>query len=440
MEDHPIAEDFERFLQASPRPSNAHCNAQIVRHLLKDCGICRETLGGLRGGRALLSRLLEVPLPQTEPGDSGPSKLYNYDWAFARTERTVAASLAHGGPARGLPERLAELYGLPEGEQIRRVSLGGRFADPDLVETLIERSHAARYQSPKKMLHLSRLARLAAEACTIQTAGGPERLADLQALAWGAYGNAQRVCGNVPEAEEALARAFKKHEEGSSSLRLKGLLLGQISSLRNLQSRFDEAIQLAEEAENISRELGETQILARMMVQRANVLTYAGQTEHAAEILRQAIPKIDQEEDPQLFLAARHNLARCYIDLDQPEEALALFFESKPLYRQCKDPLILLRAAWQEGQLLREIGHLESAESVLRRTREGFTEQGLVYETAMVSLELADVYAKGGRVEDVRRTIMEAMPLFRSLRVDREVLASLLRLRQAAGLESPGDE
>ena len=177
-----------------------------------------------------------------------------------------------------------------------------------------------------------------------------------------------------------------------------------------------------------------------MMVQRANVLTYAGQTEHAAEILRQAIPKIDQEEDPQLFLAARHNLTRCYIDLDQPEEALAFFFESKPLYRQCKDPLILLRAAWQEGQLLREIGHLESAESVLLRTRESFTQQGLVYETAMISLDLADVYAKGGRTEDVRRTILQAMPLFRSLRVDREVLASLLRLQEAAGLEPAGEQ
>ena len=216
MEDHPTAEDFERFLQASPRPSNAQCKSLVVRHLLKECGVCRETLDELRGGRALLSRLLEVPLPQTEPGDSGPSRVYNYDWAFARTERAVAASLAHGGPARGLPERLAELYRLPEGEQLRRVSLGGRFSDPDLVEVLIERSHAARYQSPKKMLHLSRLALLAGEACTIQASGGPEQLADLQAQAWGAYGNAQRVCGNVSEAEEALATAFKRYEAAAT--------------------------------------------------------------------------------------------------------------------------------------------------------------------------------------------------------------------------------
>lgn len=370
-----------------------------------------------------------------EAGNAGPSRSYNYDWAFARTERTIAASLAQGGPARGLPERLAELFRLPEGEQIRRVSLDGRFADPELVETLIERSYAARYQSPRKMLHLGRLARLAAEACTIQRAGSPARLADLQAQAWGAYGNAQRVCGNVPEAEEALSSAFEKHEAGSNSPRLQGFLLAQASSLRTLQSRFGEAAQLAEEAGIIFRELGEDQVLARMRVQKAIALLYSGDTEHAAEILREAIPLIDQEEDPRLFLAAHHNLARCYIDLDRPDEALAVFFASKPLYQQCKDPLILLRATWQEGQLLREIGHLENAEAALLRARQGLIEEGLAYETAMVSLDLADVYAKLGRTEDLRRTIEEAMPIFRSLRVGREVLASLLRLRQAAGLE-----
>jgi tetratricopeptide (TPR) repeat protein len=440
LENHPTAEDFECFLQASSRPSNAHYNALVIRHLLRDCQICRETLGRLRGGQALLARLLEAPLPQMEPSDSEAVRSYNYDWAFARTERVVAASLAQGGPSQGLPERLAELYRLPEGEQLRRVSLGVRFADPDLVETLIGRCHAARYQSPKKMLHLGRLAHLAAEACTIQTVGCPERLADLQAQAWGFYGNAQRVCGNVPEAEEALAIAFRKLAEGSNSPRLKGVLMTQASALRILQSRFGEAIQLAEEAGIIFRDLGETQILARMMVQKAIALLYSGETERAAEILRQAMPLIDQEEDPRLFLATHHNLARCYIDLDRPDEALALFVESKPLYQQCKDPLILLRATWQEGLLLREIGHLENAESALLRARKGFTEQGLAYETAMISLDLADVYAKGNRMEDLRRTIYEAMPIFRSLRVDREVLASLLRLQQAAGLEPTGEE
>ncbi len=437
MEDHPTVEDFERFLQSSPRPSNAGSNARVVCHLLKDCGVCRQTLDGLRGGRALLSRLLEIPLPQMEAGAPGPSRSYNYDWAFARTERAVAASLAHGGPARGLPERLAELARLSDGEQLGRVRSGGRFADPELIRCLIDRSHAARFQSSKKTLHLATLARLAVEACTVEAAGGATQLADLQADAWRAFGNAQRICGDRIEAEAAFRVALQKHGEGTGSPWILAHMLAQLSSLRAFHNDFEEAVRLTEEAGRLYRELENDHLLAGTMVQKAIFLLYSGETELAINLFQDAIPLIDREEEPQIFLAAHHNLARCYIDLDRPDEALALFFESKPLYQQCKDPLILLRATWQEGQLLREIGHLESAESALLRARKGFTEQGLAYETAMVSLDLAEVYAKGDRKEDLRRTIEEAMPIFRSLRVEREVLASLLRLRQAAGLEEP---
>ena len=438
MEDHPTSEDFERFLQYSPRPSHRERNAQIVRHLLLDCEVCHQTLRELQAESALLARLLETPLPRTEGGGTVPSKSYNYDWAFARTERVVAASLAHGGPARGLLEPLTELSRLPEGEQIRKVSQGGRFTDPDFIETLVERSHAARYQSPKKTLHLANLARLAVEVCTEEEAGGAARMADLRAQAWRAYGNAQRICGNPLEAERAFRNSRQWYEKGTGSPWILAHLLSQMSSLRSLQEHYREAIRLAEESGQIYRELKNDHLLAGTMVQKAVYLLYSSHTEAAIEILLEAIPLIDREEEPQVFLAAYHNLARCYIGLDRPDEALATFVEAKPLYQQCRDPLILLRATWQEGQLLREIGHLQSAETALLRARKGFIEQGLGFEAAMVGLDLADIYAKLGRTADLRRILEEGIPIFRSLRVQQETLASLLRLRQAAGLEGDG--
>jgi tetratricopeptide (TPR) repeat protein len=436
VDDHPTTEDFERFLQCSPRPSNPGNNASVVRHLLKDCTVCTRTLRELRESRAVLSRLLEVPLLSPVSEGFQPARTYNYEWAFARMERARASFLAPG-PAHGLPERLAELASLPEGEQIRRVSLGGRFADPELIQCLIDRSHDARYQSPRKMLHLARLAHLASEACTTGAAGGDAVLADLQAQAWASLGNAQRVCGNLPEAEEAFVTSCRRAEHGSGSPRLLARVHLQVGALRMFQRRFEEALALVERAEKNSRESGERPLLAIALVQKATILVYSGEAEAAADLFRQAIPLIDREEDPYLFLAAHHNLAFCYINLDQPDEALALFVEIRPLYQECKDPLILLRATWQEGQLLREIGHLHSAKAALIRAREGFTEQGLAYETAAVCLDLADVYSKLGKTDELRQTIAEAMPIFRSLRLGREVLASLLRLQHTAGLDSP---
>jgi tetratricopeptide (TPR) repeat protein len=436
VDDHPATEDFERFLQCSPRPSNPRNNVWVVRHLLKDCTICTRTLHELKQSRTVLSRLLEIPLPSE---GLQPVRTYNYEWAFARMERARASFLAPG-PSHGLPERLAELASLTEGEQIRRVSLGGRFADPELIQRLIDRSHAARYRSPKNMLHLAGLAHLAAEACLAEVAGGEKLLADLKAKAWKAWGNAQRVCGNLPEAEHALATAFQQYEQGTKSPPILAHLLTQMTSLRIFQRRFEEAIRFAEESGRIYRESESRHELAGTIVQKAIAILYSGEAEAAADLFQLAIPLIDRDEDPYIFLAAHHNLARCYIDLDQPEEALALFVEAKPLYQECKDPLILLRATWQEGQLLREIGHLRSAKAALLHARQGFTEQGLAYETALVSLDLADVYDKLGMPGELRQTIAEAMPIFRSMRLDREVLASLLRLQHTAGLDSPGQD
>jgi tetratricopeptide (TPR) repeat protein len=322
-----------------------------------------------------------------------------------------------------------ELKSVPEDHQEDLVRSDRRFANPGLVELLSESSHATRYKNTNEMLRLAALARVVAEVCTVEETGSASRLSDLKGRAWSHFGNAQRVCGQLREAEAAIATAEGYIHAGTGDPPLLARLLEQKVSLRMLQGRYPEAIELAEEAADIYREIGQMHNFASALVQKAVACLYAGEPENAVGVLNQAIPLIDPEKNPHLLLAACHNLVVSYVALDKPEQALSLYFETRGLYKDFEDDLILLRAGWQEGQLLRDLGHLQAAESALLQARKGFVERNLAHEVALVSLDLAWVYVKLGRIEQLKQTVTEAIPIFQALRVGREAIAALLQLQ-----------
>lgn len=429
--DHPTIDELENFIRSASPSDHAPRLPRVVRHLLASCRQCREHLQNAGWSGQRLERLVYLTATETD----GPG--YDYGRSFAGAERRLAAFFAAEAPL-GEPVEiiLQELQQLADDEQIRRTRLDSRLGHPAIVRELIERSYAVRYEDPERMFHGAQLARNVAENCSITTAGSAERLADIRAKAWENFGNALRVRGRLQEAEEALATAQQHCSGGTGDPLLRARITEHWASLRTFQGRFAEAISLADEAGRTYRELEETQELASSLVHKAMAAIYAGETEVAIRTLNQAIPLIDPEENPKLLLAACHNLIRCYIDIEEPEKALSLYFEARDLYREHDGhTTILLRTAWQEGQLLRDLGHLQAAETALRHARQGFLERGLAYEVALVSLDLATVYVRLGKAEDVRRTAAEAVPIFRALRVEREALGALVQLQQAAGQE-----
>lgn len=438
LRDHPTVEEFKGFIRDASRSGSAERNVRILRHLLAGCPVCRDQLQAMGWSPERLDRL--VFLPGAFSGLKGTLQVaqngYNYDGAFEKAETAVTRFLAAEPEPVERPEQLlAALDRISFLEQEKAVEEKDRFASPQLVQLLIDRGHAARYADPEEMLHWASLARSIADRCGPQSLGDPAKLADLQARAWGYFGNALRVAGQLREAEEAMTTALQHLEAGTGDPVVRARLYEQVASLHTFQRRFDTTIELLEKAAEIHRQLGETHALARTMVKEAIAILYSGEAENAVSILNQAIPLIDHEVDPHLLLAACHNLIRCYIDLDRPDQALSLYSETRDLYKEFSDDLILLRASWQEGQLLRDLGHLRAAEAALLRARMGFTDRDLMYEVAVVSLDLAAVYAKLGDTESLRQTAADTVPIFQALRVGRETLAALLQLQQVADQE-----
>jgi len=433
---HPGADAFRGFLKGTSGSADA---SQIVRHLLGDCSVCHAQLQEIGWDSQRLERLVYLASPGVE--ESPRALGYDYDTAFARADRALEAFFAPAQPSGITVEALLdEIAPLPREEQLRLVATEGRFANACFVQSLIDSGHMARYQNPERMLLLTELALRAAEACDAETAGGELRLADLRARAWGYYGNSLRVCGQLREAEEAFARGTQECKKGTGDPLLRARLCEHKASLRNHQRRFEEAIELADAAGQIYHELGDSHSLATAHIQKAYGHLLAGETETAVDLINRAIPLIDCESNPHLLLTACHNLVRCYIDLSRPEQALSIYAETRDLYQEFSDPLILLRAEWQEGQLLRDVGHLQQAEAKLLEAHKGFLDRGLTYEAAVLSLDLTALYLKMGSTQEVRHTASAAVPIFRALGVDRDALAALLQLQQVADQEQQAME
>lgn len=433
--EHPTADDLEGFLRDASQPGKAARNALILHHLLASCRICRDRLEVLGWSPSRLERLVYLPGGRVADEAGAPSP-YNYDHAFTRAESVVEEFLIPiPRPAESVEQLLAELDRMPRETRLALVEEDERFAVPQLVQQLLDRSHSVRYEDPEAMLHWAHLARVISSRSMVGAVGSASRLAHLQATAWGQYGNALRVAGLMREAENALVTAQHYLETGTRDPMLRASLQENIASLYIFQRRFDEAVSALNEAAEIYRQLGETHAFARALVRSSPAFLYAGNPAAAVDLLNKAIPLIDHEADPHLLLAACHNMMRCYIDLDQPERALSIYAETRDLYKEFGDSLILLRANWQEGQLLRDLGHLRAAETALLRARQGFMERNLMYEVAVVCLDLAALYVKLKSVENLKETVTAALPIFRGLGVDREALASLLQLQQVAGQE-----
>ncbi|HSS48871.1 MAG TPA: hypothetical protein VLX28_07990, partial [Thermoanaerobaculia bacterium] len=93
------------------------------------------------------------------------------------------------------------------------------------------------------------------------------------------------------------------------------------------------------------------------------------------------------------------------------------------------------RRNWVKGKISYGLGQVEPAESLFLSARDGFIHEGIPYDTALVSLELAVLYTEQGRMADLKRLAAEMVPIFSSLHIHREALAALAYLKQSVETE-----
>jgi tetratricopeptide (TPR) repeat protein len=423
MKSHPhdlLLQEFAATLTGEPQ--------EILDHLIA-CASCQRRLRSLMHPRpsALAQRVVPLDRHRVEPVDYAPI----LDKASRSLREIESAYEKERAEARDL---FAELAHHPPERRSLLVRNCTRFHSWGLCELLLRRS---REQNFYDAVQGESLARLALEVLDhLAPSGyGAESLEDLRARAWAYIANSRRVNFDLRGAEEAFALAFACLKRGTQEPMEKAALLDLRASLFRAQRRFPEALRSLRRAIRIFCQIGERHRAGRALVSMSTVHHFAGEPERAIPLLYQALELIDPAREPRLILVAWHNLIDDLAETGQFMEAQKLLVKIRPLYQRFAQPWTRNPRKWIEGKIALGLGQREQAETLFLVARDGFLAEGAAYDTALVSLDLASLYAEQGRMAELKRVAEQMVPIFSSRQIHREALAALSYWRQAVEAE-----
>jgi tetratricopeptide (TPR) repeat protein len=352
-----------------------------------------------------------------------PVRPSEYDLALKPSRAFQAQSLSldrERSEALGL---FVELMGFPTEQRDLLLRSFPKFQTWGLFELLVERSLEMAVRDAHYAEDLGLLALEVADHLDVGKYW-EDLIEDLRARAWAHIGNARRVRSDLQGADEAFEAAYAYLQRGTRDSLERALLLDLKASLRRDQRRFDEAFKLLRRAIDIFMEMGQRHRAGRSLVKMDDVHHHAGHPEEGMPLLFQALELIDPEQEPRLLLCARHNLIDDLAESGRFEEAQALYRETRPLYRDFAEPWVQNRRKWVRGKIARGKGQIDLAEKLFTAAREGFLAEDIPYDTALVSLDLALIYAEQGRTAELKRLAEEMLPIFTSRQIHREAFAA----------------
>ena len=381
----------------------------LIRHLVRGCVRCSGALAA-HGGWA------PVEVPEKAYGSLISRAIERACCVSVAAEEAVAMLTSLLAGERSWVDlsasELATLRGLPQ------------------VGALIEAGRSLRSHDAHATLRFARLARYAADRLSPKELGA-EPVADLRSLAWVELANAHRICDDLPRASQAMNRAVYWANRGSRSNLLLARVAGLLGALLSAQRRFAEARELLGLVYQVHAVEGRQHLAGRALISMGHYAAADGESGRAIVLLRQGLDLVDHARDPVLIAQTLQSLLWFLVDLGRFRAARRLLWSSRVVLEENPNALDRLRVRWLEGRIYAGLCDFARAEAALLETRAGFAQREQVYPAALAGLDLATLWARQGRFEQVRALAQEMIVTFRALRIAREAIVTLLILQRA---------
>jgi transcriptional regulator with XRE-family HTH domain len=247
--------------------------------------------------------------------------------------------------------------------------------------------------------------------------------------------NGLRVCNDLPAMGTTINHARKLWEEGEAGD--PGLLNPAVvpwieAAVRKDQREFAEALKRVDEA----LRLDQGELRGKMLITKAAVLNALGDSERVTAVLFEAARLIDGRKDPRLAFYLKCDLLWNLCHRGKAAEAEPELEEVSQLGERLGEKLNLTRVAWLRGMVEAGLGQYGKAEAALRQVRREFEAHNLVYDYALVSLDLSLVLLKWNRHQEVKRIAEEMVVIFRRFDIGREAGMAIRIFCEAACQEA----
>lgn len=278
-----------------------------------------------------------------------------------------------------------------------------------LYDRLLEACREEWFRDPLAAAEMAELA-LAVVETLKEARYGRERIADFRAGALATLGNARRLASAFGGAGRAFQEARKFLAVGSGDPLEKARLISFEASLLKDLGDFEGAKEMLEGSIRIYRDLNDTHLWGRTLLQQADAIGQA-QPEQGVELAQAGLSLIQCQREPRLELSGRHTLSWFLADTGRPHEALSVLEAARPLYEQFNDPSTRLRLRWLEGRIARGLGDLAEAEEIFRRLTGELQDSVWAHELVLISLDLAEVVMTRGGYEEALRLVADLQPV-----------------------------